>query len=65
MESLFIEMSMLFLSLPSYSGGRRWGRCDVQFHPVWGKHSSWGTRALAPTLVSNIKITFPDTVTKN
>lgn len=49
MESLFIDMSILFLSLPSYSGGSRWRRCDVQVHPVWGRHS-WGMRALAPTL---------------
>lgn len=32
-------------------GGGRWGRWDVQLHPVWGRHSSWGKRALAPTLV--------------
>lgn len=41
-------------------GGREMGEWDVQLHPVWGRHSSWGKRALAPitALVSNIKITF-------
>lgn len=65
MESLFIDMSILFLSLPSYSGAGDGGdgMCSSILSGAGTPPGEEGSGSNS-CLVSNIKITFSDTVTR-